>query len=875
MYARTIDVYTKSLSTARGSYTVELEMRWKLTHKQFVALYERCLADDRFTDRAIECTLNSINDTASGKSDSGVKYIRSASFKDGQFAGEKFYSKKVKKEEYVRGFINYKIAVSEERPIAKFSTASNALLRFKTRSSAVCGRWRFDFTAVCSYATNEAQGMVPVTRAKMFPKGMTPENYLKTLDYSVVTSYELELEFVAQTPPVPGDFGVVTDLFAMIDPNYNNILAQQEELRAFANAINIPAEHTMTHKTVLNQAKSLVKTAYYNDIFPPTGFFLTIKTDGKRVLVSVNGNRCRLVYGQDSRTILLGDLYKPGLRCMADGEEVGGTIQIFDCVILQDEILADQAFCDRIEHLAAVSEIIGQFTPCIAKTYHKLGMDFGAVIKREWEQKRDFPVDGLIMTTPDRSYRNTLNYKWKPPNKNTTDFVAVECPKDMLGRPPYILYPGHTLHLLFVGIREDIRKELGLGFIENYGRLAASLPRTGAYYQVPFTSFENPQAYLYYHKNELPPIAGKVVELLRTDNDVLGWKFEGLRPDRETGNDFIFAEKNYFNVIDPFTIDHLYSPPSGYFTRDSPTMRLAINRLNRFGFETLLNMFTGVQRMMDLCAGRGGDLFRYITMMIKYALFIDNDAGALTELARRRLDSTTKSKRKGGAADPTDDDIREQILSADISKMMKRDNTNMTTFILEADLKDAAPLEKKVARFGYYAGETDAIFCNMALHYLCDTRESINGVLQFVAKMLRPDGKFAFVVMDGQAVFDKLAPFAPGKTWEKHEGAVLKYAIRKDYSSTKLLEVGQNISVLLPFVDTAGGSVPELRPEPLCNVSYVIKRAEKMGLKCIYNESISTCLPSFRANFTSLFEKLTEDDKEYAAMHRAVCLVKG
>jgi SAM-dependent methyltransferase len=875
MHSRTIEVYTKALSAARGQCEVELEMRWKLTHNQFIALYERCLADSRFAARVIECTLNSINDSASGRSEPGVRYIRSAIFKNGTLEKEKYYSKKLKKEEFMRGFINYKIVVSEERSIAKFSTASNAMLRFKTRSSATCGRWRWDFTAVCSYATNEAQGMAPITRAKMFPKGMTPENYLSMLDHSTITAYELELEFMGPAPPTPADFAIAQEVFAMIDPKYDNILGQQEELKAFAEVIGIPSGHVMTHKTVLNQAKALIKSSYYNDIFPPTGFFLTVKTDGKRVLVSISGNRCRLVYGQDSRVILAGDSYKPGLRCMADGEEVNGVIQVFDCVMLQDEVVAEQPFCDRIEHLAKICEVLGTFTPCVAKQYYKLGADFGAVIKREWEQKRDYPIDGLILTTPDKSYRNTINYKWKPPNKNTTDFIAVECPRDMLGRPPYVLYPGHTLYLLFVGIREDVRRELGLGFIENYKRLAASLPRTGAYYQVPFTSFENPQAYLYYHKAGLPEIGGKVVELLRVDNDVLGWKFEGMRPDRETGNDFLFAEKNYFNVIDPFTIEALWSPPTGYFTKDSPAMRSAPNRLNRYGFEHLLELLEGIERMIDLGAGRGGDLFRFIAMKIKFALFIDNDAGALAELARRRLDSVSKTRRKGGDPGPTEDDIREQILSADISKIIEKDNNNMTAYILEADLKDAATLEKKVSRFGYYAAGTDGIVCNMAFHYLCDTRASVDGILAFIAKMLRPGGKFAFVVMDGAAVFDKLARFSTGQTWEMHEGAVLKYAIRKDYSGTKLADVGQNISVLLPFVDTAAGSAPELRAEPLCNVGFVIKRAEKMGLKCVYNESVSTFLPSFRTAMTGLFEKLTEDDKEYIALHRAVCLAKA
>ncbi len=888
---KAIEKYTKAKAALPSGSELELEMRFQMTKPVFIALYNKCSATG--SERRLECTMLMLNDSAGdsrGKDIDKRRLIKQATYVAGVLTEQTTRYKKTLFRGNVPGAMSYTVAVSEEGPADDFK-AYNALMRYKSRVSISMGSWRADFTAVYSDTATKIGSEAKAVRQRMFPADVTPDNFLEKMEAAAPTGWELELEYTKTAPPTVADFDVTDTVFTLAGTHGNSAEMQQELAQIAAYVYDRPPAD-LSQKGIGTQAIALTKAAYYADVFPPIGCYATIKSDGARVLVHVRGGRCYVVYGQSmtvhrlpdrlSReadpTLSRADPSPPSTLPMpivcADGEEVlvGGTkvIQLFETIAVDGKSVATASLEQRIALRAQAAAVIAQFVPCEVKDYTVLTEDFANQLRDIWEAKRPYPVDGLIIVQPGKGYAATRHFKWKPASQNTTDFLAVVCPDWMLGKPPYIRMQNKTLYLLFCGIRHDLRKALGLGFIDGYRTLTKGMPSTGLYYQTVFTPCENPQAFLFYADNTTGDLDHKVVELLRTDNTILGWHFERIRPDRETGNDFVVAERNYFNVLDPFTLADLGVKSLGYFAQTSPEMRKAPNRFMRFALETVLAVyFAGCPKLIDLGCGRGADLFRFIRLGVQYALFVDSDAQALAELVRRRLESAhIRQERRGGAAD----DPSEEIVRADLTKVIVKDTDNMTTMVMTADLTEGIALVEKCRRFSFFAKGVGGCVCNMALHYLCGTRAHIEGVLDFVATMLEPGGHFVFVVLDGENVFRLLADLDKGQSWERREHGVPKYIIRKDYSGRTLLPVGQMIAVLLPFADSA---TIELRPEPLCNVDHVKKLAGDRGLRCVSDTRVSEHAAGFQREAADLAVRLTDDDAFYLSLHRMVCLVRG
>ena len=197
-----------------------------------------------------------------------------------------------------------------------------------------------------------------------------------------------------------------------------------------------------------------------------------------------------------------------------------------------------------------------------------------------------------------------------------------------------------------------------------------------------------------------------------------------------------------------------------------------------------------------------------------------------------------------------------------------KDTKVLTVHTLVADLKTpCADLVAATFQYGLNPAMVDGTVCNFALHYMCDTIEHMRNLLAFNARMLKVGGVFIFTVMDGKSVHELLKPLKQGQQWEARENGVLKYAIKKNYTSDKLTACGQMISVLLPFSD-------EMYDEPLCNVDVVISEATKLGFAVELDSSMITFADKFARADAALAHALTTDDKQYIGLHKFVSLRK-
>ena len=508
------------------------------------------------------------------------------------------------------GYLKYSVGLSKETIIKQFPASNDSLVRFKVRVSfdlyeADVGsnhnssnntnvngtnnpKWRLDITAVKSGTLSGLGPILKDIRGDLFTPTMTPQNLLQELNHEQISQYEVEIEYIGNGPVLPADINIVDQVFKLVNSNYTDEVKYQNEIYHVATYISdIPEQFKKpTHrlKQLTNQVVSLSMNTYYSDIYPPVGYYVTDKADGKRVVVSLHDNNLYLLMsdGMLIRTdsIVPKDKISTGVSTIGipstvdtsgipgtiitDAEFVGNesafTLYLFDCMVYGQSV-AGSGFEERVKLLEKCAYAINKFLEttntamsigkCLSKKYVLLGEtpreleigfrqvynvgtveDAGTV---EGAGNIPYDIDGVIITEPGAGYSVTKNYKWKPYENNTIDALAIKCPPKLLGTKPYVVRKaeGLELYLLFVGINHNVREKLGMGFVSHYRSMFPEAG-TGNYYPIQFSPSANPLAYLYWHKGG-EDLNRQIIELGRTKpiDGTSEWVFHRVRSDRK------------------------------------------------------------------------------------------------------------------------------------------------------------------------------------------------------------------------------------------------------------------------------------------------------------------------------------------------------
>lgn len=922
---------TESANISKGD-NVELEIRFKDVSKDmFEQLYQAINGNPEFGNGVLECSINTISENVYERSIGGkvdeTRYIRKMVFTKGIKTEDSYNQKsRLMKPVYVNDYIKYSVGLSKEAHSKPFSTTTNALVRFKIRASFDYigkpphpAKWRIDLTAVKQGLLSDIGPKINDIKNDLFRPALSVDTFLREVNFDQITEYEVEIEHVdkATKSLTLEDLTIVKKIYSLVNPEYLSEIAYQEEIFKVAEyVVNNPNilplfRNRYRLKQLSNQAESLTKNTYYSNIFPPHGYFLTEKADGVRCVVSINGPRCRLLTSAGLIEIINSKITDKSNEevTIADCEMIVKDkkdpskfdLYLFDCMVIRDENISGQGFASRVKYLDEAAKLIHSYVSeaghtAKAKNFIRLDeKNLEGGFREVYEDEYPYDIDGMILTEPDEPYYTTRNYKWKPYEHMTIDFLAIKCPSKMLGIKPYEVRKGQELYLLFVGINHNMREKLGIGLLPNYKHffpeVVGNRDEMAAYYPIQFSPSSNPLAYIYYHDSGAADIDRKIVELRRT-KDNSAWEYVRVREDRKLeknyfGNDFKVAELTYMNYIDPFELEDLWRPSSSYFTKTASDIHAAPNKYKRFVISLLLkDNISGSKWIIDEAAGRGADLHRYQEIGVENALFMDIDSTAIAELIRRKFEYFAIKKRHvrnwyakragDGESSVVDDPTKkvtvvtsyDRVNDVQYDKLIVKDTHALTIHTLVADLKDPADkLIASTAQFGLNPGLVDGIVCNFALHYMCDTIEHIRNVLRFNSQMLKIGGLFIFTVMDGAKVFELLKGLKNGETWKVLQDNVPKYAITKKYNSDKLSAAGQTISVLMPFSD-------EMYDEPLCNLDTVITEAKKLGFELELNDSFDTYMDRFEKADRTLFDKLTDSDKEYIGLYSFVSLRK-
>jgi hypothetical protein len=690
-------------------------------------------------------------------------------------------------------------------------------------------------------------------------------------------------------------------------------------------------QHELGLKRVLPQALAITR-ADYRGLYPPKGLYLTEKADGKRALAIVHDGRGiiisdRLLDGFEPRagvraadplyagdTILDGELVERAARGQSGALEAD--FYAFDVVAVAGEDVTSDGFAVRLGRLAEAVEIMRQMgLPVSAKGYTHLSSDRPAELAREikgvYEAERPYETDGLIFVEPGKPFSETATYKWKPPEHNTIDVLARRAPASVLGKEPFVDRPGHKLHFLFVGINPDLYDALGLQWCPGYADLFGAEPRrgrgargqaddsgmnTGSYFPIQFSPSDVPLAYVYQHPDASPlgaEIDGLVIEVrcaaagpkggcaaaAGSGATLVNWEATRRREDRRRelaagryyGNDFYTAELIWLNYVDPFPLEQLWEGASGdYFIQPKSGIYRAQTAAISFVKSQRIATLKHAGWVVDVGAGKGQDLHRYLDAEVQHLVAVDRDRAALSELVRRKYNFAKRGTAPGAADEPADDKDR----GAGLWPRARRGRdgkarTATTIHVLAADANDPfGETLDKLEALGLGRMTADALVCNLAVHYYLADLPAMRNFVALARGAVKVGGQVILTILLGEAVHAAFTSgrVALGETWDIFEAAgaappTRKYSLKRLYSGETLEGAGQRIGVLLPF------SEGRYYEEFLVNTKSLTAEFAARGFSLTARTSVAKSIPDFEARNRALAGLLTEGDRKWLAFY--------
>ncbi len=704
---------------------------------------------------------------------------------------------------------------------------------------------------------------------------------------------------------------------------------QASMLKSVARLMNITLPHTMytgrpgiaTHqkislKYIGNQPFEMSRNRYIKEVLPLVGrAYITLKADGERAFLYHTGIATYVLTSKEVIVLANSNTSQHGTPKIAtkylyDGEYIKSLnkIYLFDVMIHDGQPVHTKIFSERLPILGkcpfvndgssgvkggakgdmySTRIVDGDTVEGGATTLHDCKVavkpylkwtDPKVDVKALLSQKVDFETDGIIYVLDGESYAKTLNYKWKPLEKLTIDFVAKKCKPPLLGTKPFVPKKGKTLYLLFSHVRSTLAQAMGIERIKNYNEYFTETEYSLDYYPVPFSPSLKPYAYLYWHPDkksssyevrqskassyevrqskETSPddtddLDSKVVEMHwscdecedSSDMEDGKWELYRVRADKTEGNNFMVAElawSNYYNPLDRKTIekDPSLLTSEGYFQIDDNQDYRVMRGFNSFVKNHALAGFRKSKWVLDLASGKGQDLGRYQSLEVENGLFVEIDKGAICELIERKYDIAKSQVRYAETS-------KQRISSYKIHALLGS--------VLESDINEL------IDNYPLPTDGVGLIVCNFAFHYFMESKRTISHMVKLISKRLAKGGHFVMTSFDGEAIVRLLGD---KKEWRVQVGETDKYHIKKLYSGSELSQFGQKIAVKLPFSKAA-------YEEYLVNISYLETLFAKEKIKLIKRESFGRYLGSFNQE-----DMLSADDKAFCSLYYVYEFVK-
>jgi hypothetical protein len=693
------------------------------------------------------------------------------------------------------------------------------IIRIRNRISYMIGKWRLDVTFLNETSNND------IDYIKKIKDNLFSIDDIYSINTNNVTRVECELEF--RYPPSKVSIDEILELLhdlSLYDNNnlYNDNLimvakiCNNKNLRRF-----ISCEYGF--KQISPHPIEITKKYYNTEVYPNiNSFIITEKIDGLRhiLIINVGSGLCSVLngFGQTYINIEMHAAENDNDVIIVDVELCDGKYYIFDIVQYNNINTSKLSFTDR---LAYIRLLHNKYDLIKVKTFIALTDNFKEEINNLYNiiNSGNIPNDGIIFIPKDKDYLSTVCLKWKPIEKTTIDFLAIICPKYLLGISPYVIKQDQTLYLLFSGIKSNDYKKLGVKKHEKYDLMFNYVKHNDLYHPIQFSPSSNIYAFLFW--SHLPSLHNKIVELNRPDNK---WNLVKIRDDRQIdlqnksyyGNYFKFAELIWMNYTNPLKFTDLLNPESGYFKIHNNDSYKYVRRYNNFVKSKLYKLYEDdniFEWVIDLAAGKGQDILKLLDMNAKNILFIDNDANSLEEIVNRKYDYINNKKY------PNKCNI--YIQQADLTNNFKN-----TVDHIRANIPTVP-------------SGVSLLLCNFAVHYLTTTKKNILNFVRLVNTLLKKNGIFIMTCFDPNKIKDLIKD----GEW-----------VCDQYSITKVND--HYIKVKLPFSDE-----PYL--EYITDIPTINKEMELKKIELVCSDSFISFIDLYNES-----HKLTDADKQFIGLYK-------
>lgn len=251
--------------------------------------------------------------------------------------------------------------------------------------------------------------------------------------------------------------------------------------------------------------------------------------------------------------------------------------------------------------------------------------------------------------------------------------------------------------------------------------------------------------------------------------------------------------------------------------------------------------------VLDLCCGKGGDLWKYSNNPIRNLVCVDNEAFLL---------------------DQSEEDSAIERWSS-----VKDTNSELHTVFIGADARDDLVVFLKEKEL--YT-DFDMISCFFAIHYLFESHESLDKFMKNVSNLLTYNGCFIGVMVDGRKVYDNIHGSGKFEHYlESEEPKQLLYSIKPvSPSITKCawaeldifgneIDVTLNDSIIHEYI----GLQPN-KKEYLVNFEKFVEIAKHYSLEIVESVNFEEFYPDYSG------AKLNNAEKKFSFIYRTFAFRK-
>lgn len=456
-------------------------------------------------------------------------------------------------------------------------------------------------------------------------------------------------------------------------------------------------------KTITNNPMVLSKLDYISHVLNNIDdYAITDKADGIRaIVIFYNDGRYTTITGKSFINAEFFD--KDSILYIFDTEQIDNKYYIFD-IFYNKVSVAEEPFSVRYKMIQSIN-LHSDF--CLKEFLFLSNKNYGTAIYELWNKSHPYEIDGIIFTQISKSYIQTINYKWKPPEHLTIDFLT-KYNADIKG------------YELYNGIDKYMASKLKLRVLSNYGPIK---------FEPSLITDSNVNIL---HLSDGGKMDDKIIECIYNDGV---WSKIKERVDKVKdkelgiyyGNNFRIAEQTFQTKFTNFTLEDLTKSivdltGNNYFNTQDDNFKV-VRKFNSFVKNKLISRFRYTKVLLDLGSGKGQDLYNYFSTNTDNLFMVEYDINAIEEIIKRKYDIINNLRNINGT--------NLKIAHADLTKPYK-------------------VLLDKLRNGGFT--QANVIMCNFALHYFIDSEKNLNNIVMFINSALKSGGMFVFTALNAKKV---------------------------------------------------------------------------------------------------------------------------